>query len=558
MDKGTTNLTSPPTPCSTHKDECDNPATHSDRAASNDPNKTCPESKQPPTPTPYTAFTPNQKRRLRLLLGFATITSPLTATCYFPLLPLLRTHFETSAQAINLTLTIYIVFQALSPAVFGPLSDSVGRRLVFLVTLALYALGNLGLALNRSSYAALLVLRALQSLGASAALAVSYGVVADICVPSERGRMLGPVSMALNLGACVGPVIGGSVAWTSGSYEWVFWSLVIVGVVLWLGVGLFLPETARVLVGSGGPDAERCWWEESWSSVLMHWLSARKGTAKPENQEGQDRGDGLVSSRKSTWQRCRFVNPLACLRVMFHLDTVFPLWMQGSFYVVDYAVVAIMPDLFRDIYHFNELQIGLTYIPRGVGIIAGGFCIGKIMDHNYKTVARKVGWDIDEVAGDDLQHFPIERARARGSYFLLVLSTVVLVGYGWAVTKHAHLAIVLVLQFVQGSMGCCFYNTYNALLVDVFPESPSTAAAAASIVRCAMAAAGVAILQPLLAALDRGWYFTILGIWSGGCGALAVWVIEQKGMSWRTRRIKRKSARSSRANDSGFGSKQLE
>ena len=286
--------------------------------------KNVPGQKQPsPTPIPYTVFTRNQKRRLRLLLGFATITSPLTATCYFPLLPLLRTHFATSAQAINLTLTIYIVFQALSPAVFGPLSDSVGRRSVFLITLALYAMGNLGLALNRSSYAVLLVLRALQSVGASAALAVSYGVVADVCVPSERGRMLGPVSMALNLGACVGPVIGGSVAWTSGSYEWVFWSLVIVGVVLWLGVGLFLPETARVLVGNGGSDAERRWWEESWSSVLMRWLFAQKGNTKTENQEARDRGDGPVSSRKSTWQQCRFVNPLACLRVMFHLDTFF-------------------------------------------------------------------------------------------------------------------------------------------------------------------------------------------------------------------------------------------
>ena len=539
------NLASPPVQSPAQKDECSTAATHSDRMiTSHDP-----VSIQPSTPTiPYTVYTRTQKRRLRLLLGFATITSPLTATCYFPLLPLLRTHFATSAQAINLTLTIYIIFQALSPAVFGPLSDSIGRRCVFMFTLTLYTLGNLGLALNRTSYAALLVLRALQSLGASAALAVSYGVVADICVPSERGRMLGPVSMALNLGACVGPVIGGSVAWRSGSYEWVFWSLVIVGVVLWLGVGLFLPETARVLVGNGGSNAERWWWEESWSSVLLRWLFAQKGNAETKSPDGQNRGDGPVASRKSILQQFRIVNPLACLRVMLHLDTFFALWMQGSFYVVDYEVVAVMPDIFKDIYHFNELQIGLTYIPRGVGIIAGGYCIGKIMDYNYRTVATEIGWNIDEVTGDDLRHFPIERARARGSYFLLIISTAVLVGYGWAVTRHAHLAIVLVLQFIQGSMGCCFYNTYNALLVDVFPESPGTAAAAASIVRCTMAAAGVSISQPLLAALNRGWYFTILGIWSGGCGALAVLVIERKGMAWRTRRMNRKSARS-RAND---------
>lgn len=542
-EKETSSLRSSHIQHSTSGDEKSGSPSQSDQVTGNASKHIQPSSEQPSAPVPYTIFTRYQKRQWRLLLGLATIISPLTATIYFPLLPLLRVHFDTSAQAINLTLTIYIVFQALSPAIFGPLSDSIGRRLVYLITLALYACGNLGLALNKSSYAALLALRALQSLGASAALAVSYGVVADICVPSERGRMLGPVSIALNLGACVGPVVGGLVAWTSGSYDWVFWSLVIVAAVLWFSVGIFLPETARFLVGNGGADVERRWWEESWFTVVKRWLFDRRRKARTYNREGESQGDNTTSSRKNIFQQRRVVNPLTCLRVMFHRDTFFALWMQGSFYVVDYTVVAVMPDIFKDIYHFNELQIGLTYIPRGVGIITGGYCIGKLMDHNYKIVARKIGWDIDEVAGDDLQHFPIERARARGSYFLLIISTTVLIGYGWAVAKHAHLAIVLILQFIQGSMGCCFYNTYNALLVDVFPESPSTAAAAASMIRCVMAAAAVAILQPLLEALNRGWYFTILGIWSGGCGAVAVLMIERKGMSWRTQRTEERSAR---------------
>ena len=182
--------------------------------------------------TPYTTFSRNDRHLLTLLLGLVTTTSPLTATIYFPLLPLLRTHFHTSTQAINLTITVYIIFQALSPAIFGPISDTLGRRPIYLLTLCLYVVGNIGLAVNKNSFAVLLVLRALQSLGASAAFAVSYGVVADVCTPSERGSMLGPVSMALNLGACVGPVIGGWVAFTSGSFEWVFWALVVVGGIL--------------------------------------------------------------------------------------------------------------------------------------------------------------------------------------------------------------------------------------------------------------------------------------------------------------------------------------
>ena len=147
-------------------------------------------SPQLPVSIPYTTSTRRERRLLTLVLGFATITSPLTATIYFPLLPLLREHFHTSAQAINLTLTRYIIFQALSPAIFGPLSDSMGRRPVYLLTLSIYVAKNLGLAINRHSYAALLVLRAVQSLGTSAAFAVSYGVVV-VCQACEE-RWLAP------------------------------------------------------------------------------------------------------------------------------------------------------------------------------------------------------------------------------------------------------------------------------------------------------------------------------------------------------------------------------
>ena len=485
---------------------------------------------------PYTTFTRNEKRLLTLLLGLVTTTSPLTATIYFPLLPLLRNHFHTSAQSINLTLTIYIIFQALSPAIFGPLSDSLGRRPVYLLTLSLYVIGNLGLAVNKNSYSVLLALRALQSLGASAAFAVSYGVVADVCVPSERGGMLGPVSMALNLGTCIGPVVGGWVAYTSGSYEWVFWVLLIVGAVLLLGVGALLPETARSVVGNGSGRKRLSRWEGSWCSTCKHWIRGGKKSTSKIEKEKQAEGEDEIYNH-SVLRRLRIRNPLACLRIIFHLDTCLVLWMHGSFYTVDYALVAAVPDIYRSIYHFNELQIGLAYLPRGAGIITGGYCVGKVMDRNYKVTAKKIGWTINRVSGDDLDTFPIERARSRGSSWLLIISTATLVGYGWAVSRHSHVSIPLILQFIQGFWGTYFYTTYNTLLVDIFPESPSTAAAAASITRCAMAAAGVAVLQPLLDVAGRGWFFTLLGLWSGAFGAVVVRLIRWKGMQCRTRRM---------------------
>lgn len=495
-------------------------------------------SQSTPSPVPYTVFTGSEKSLLTLLLGLATITSPLTATIYFPLLPLLRTQFHTSAQSVNLTLTIYIVFQALSPAIFGPLSDNLGRRPVYLLTLSLYVIGNIGLALNKQNYAVLMTLRALQSLGASAAFAVSYGVVADVCMPSERGRMLGPVSMALNLGACIGPVVGGWVAYKSGSYDWIFWALVIVGAILLLAVGALLPETARSVVGNGSGRKRLSCWEESWYRTWKHWLRRRKEASNKIESDNKETIEAQPLS-SSFFQRFRIQNPLGCLRMIFHLDTFLVLLMHGSFYTVDYSLVAAVPDIYKSVYQFNELQVGLAYLPRGAGIIIGGYCVGKVMDHNYKVTAQKIGWTVNKVSGDNLDTFPIERARSRGSYWLLIISTLTLVGYGWVVSRHAHFSIALILQFIQGFWGTYFYTTYNTLLVDVFPQSPSTAAAAASITRCAMAAAGVALLQPLLDAAGRGWYFTSLGLWSGGFGVVAVSIIRRKGMKWRASRIKK-------------------
>ncbi|KAK0654214.1 Dityrosine transporter 1 [Lasiodiplodia hormozganensis] len=469
-----------------------------------------------------------------LLVGFATITSPLTATIYFPLLPLLRAHFHTSAQAINLTITLYVVFQALSPAFFGPLSDTLGRRPVYLFTLALYTLSNLGLALNQNSYAALLILRAFQSLGASAAYAISYGVVADVCVPGERGRIMGPVSMALNLGACVGPVVGGWVAYRSGGFAWVFWTLVVVGAALWFCIGLLLPETLDAVAASQGVPSQE-FWEKCWWRRLLKCMNT--GSNSGENAESSSLPP--PPRKKSFLECCRVTSPLTCLRIIFHLDTFLALWMHGSFYTVDYTLVAAVPAIFKDIYSFNELQTGLAYLPRGAGIIIGSYCNGKLMDLNFKVTAQKVGWTPDPASRNNIDDFPIEKARSRGSFWLLLISTATLVGYGWAVSSHVHVSVPLILQFVQGFWGTCFYTIYNTLLVDLFSESPSTAAATASMLRCAMAATGVAILQPLLEAVGLGWYFTFLGIWSGTCGAAAVFLLRKKGMIWRMRRISR-------------------
>ena len=90
----------------------------------------------------------------------AMLASPLTATIYLPLLPLLVTHFHVSIQAINHTITLYMIFQAISPLLLATASNSFDRRPILSLVYAVYTVASLGLALNKSSYAVSLILRA--------------------------------------------------------------------------------------------------------------------------------------------------------------------------------------------------------------------------------------------------------------------------------------------------------------------------------------------------------------------------------------------------------------
>ena len=209
-----------------------------------------------PQPPPYTMLPSHKKILLAVFLTITMFASPLTATIYLPLLPRLAIHFHTSLQAINLTVTLYLIFQAISPLIFSTTSDTVGRRPILLATYLIYTVGSLGLALNKHSYPALLLLRALQSLGASSVMAVGYGIIADIWAPAERGSIQGFTIGSANLATCIGPVIGGLVAQESDGFAWVFWALVIFGGGVFISMAMALPETAR----------KNCWKTEALKS----------------------------------------------------------------------------------------------------------------------------------------------------------------------------------------------------------------------------------------------------------------------------------------------------
>lgn len=80
---------------------------------------------------------------------------------------------------MNLSITAYMIFQAVSPAFWGTIADHWGRRPVLLCTMLIYCATCIGLSFT-PNYATLITLRMTQAFGSSSVVAVCAGIVGDI------------------------------------------------------------------------------------------------------------------------------------------------------------------------------------------------------------------------------------------------------------------------------------------------------------------------------------------------------------------------------------------
>ena len=460
------------------------------------------------------------------MAAFAGFSASLSANMYFPALNTLSIELHVSDELINLTLTSYMIFQGLAPTIYGDLADMTGRRPAYILGFVIYIVANVGLALQKS-YAALFILRCLQSTGCSGAIALGNGVVADISSMAERGVYMGFVVSGVMIGPAVGPILGGVLSQFLG-WRSIFWFLVILTVVFLVSFLVAFPETGRHIVGNGSVPPQR------WNMSVFTYLKSRKmyrravllakGTEHPP-----------IPNTRAAKHRLKWPNPLKSIRIIMEKDVAIILIYNALVYTAYFDVTTSLPSLFGKIYGFNDLQIGFAFIPYGAGCVVASFLCGKLIDINYKRIAKASNITIDRKKGDDLRNFPIEKARVQVMCPLLVLGITALVAYGWVLQFEARLAAPLILQFV---MGLCLVGSYDVMcvmLVDLYPESPATVTAANNLVRCLLGAGGTGIIIPMIRTMGRGWSFTFIAAVLMLASPM-LWVEVKWGARWREER----------------------
>lgn len=163
-----------------------------------------------------------RRNQVLLVLFLGVLMGALDIAIVAPALPAIQRFFAVDDRALTWTFTIYVLFNLIGTPLMAKLSDSFGRRPVYLLDVALFGLGSLVVALSPATlFPVLLLGRAMQGFGAGGIFPVASAVIGDTFPPEKRGGALGLIGAVFGLAFLIGPILGGIIM-TVAVWQWLF------------------------------------------------------------------------------------------------------------------------------------------------------------------------------------------------------------------------------------------------------------------------------------------------------------------------------------------------
>lgn len=272
----------------------------------------------------------------------------------------------------------------------------------------------------------------------------------------------------------------------------------------------------------------------------MNYLAIRKARQNPE-LNGLSKSDTQATAPPPK-RALRFPNPLSSIHIIADKENAALLFYNAILFAVFYDITATIPSLYQQIYGLNDLKIGLCYIPFGIGSCAAALSNGQLLDRNFRRWARNTGLQIRKGRQQDLQDFPIEKARLQIAFPCLYAAAAFTLIYGWVLDVHGPLAVLLVLLFFIGYSMTAAFNVMSTLLIDFYPHSPATATAANNLCRCLLGAGATGVIIPMIDAMGIGWCYTALSLFLIATSPM-LWAVYIFGMRWRAQRRSKDDAK---------------
>ena len=177
-----------------------------------------------------------------ITLAALTSVAPFAIDTYLPAFHILSEDLLASPEAIQQSLTFYLLPYTVMLLFHGPISDGIGRIKTMKWGLLLFFFASLGCALS-TTVESLWFFRALQGIGGGAGSVVARAMVRDLYEGAEAQRVMATVQMLFGIAPAIAPMIGGLLL---GFH----WQGIFIFLALYAAVAMFmgskiLPETMK-------------------------------------------------------------------------------------------------------------------------------------------------------------------------------------------------------------------------------------------------------------------------------------------------------------------------
>lgn len=169
------------------------------------------------------------------------ILSPLTSSIFAPAIDQISEEFGVGKQLMIGAQTGFVVMLGLGPLILAPLSETFGRRPLYLICFLLFSLLQIATALA-PDIKSFLMLRTFAGFFGSVGVANGGGSISDMFETRKRASVLGIYLLGPLLGPSLGPFVGGLVV-SKLDWRWMFWIMAIFSGCIWVFAYFFLHET---------------------------------------------------------------------------------------------------------------------------------------------------------------------------------------------------------------------------------------------------------------------------------------------------------------------------
>ena len=319
---------------------------------------------------------PADKKIVTLAVMLATIIQVLDTTIANVALPHMQGSLMATQDQVSWVLTSYIVATAIMTLPTAWLAGRYGRKTILLLSVGGFTLSSVlcGMA---TSLDQMVLFRMLQGVFGAALVPLSQATLLDINERAYHGKAMAIWGMGVMIGPILGPSLGGYLT-EYYSWRWVFFINLPLGILSFLGLMFYLPESQRVA--------------RPFDKLGFLTLSICIACIQLILDRGEQAGwlDSLeiqiyVALILSTvWMYIvhshRIAHPFLSPVMLRDSNLRLGLFFMFVVGMILLATMALLPPYMQNIMGYSVLDVGLVLAPRGFGTLAAMIIVSRVTD----------------------------------------------------------------------------------------------------------------------------------------------------------------------------------